>query len=129
MASASTVATPFSRSIPATVLLPQPMLPVRPMTFMGRPMLLLRLAARAEVRAALRDDDPADRPAASVARLVGAPVDHQPLGVVAGLAVGAHVVADAVAAVRDPLAEDRADGPMQPPHLVIVQGVRRAKRV
>ena len=125
-ASRSIIATPISRSQPATVDLPQPMLPVRPMTFMRPPVALcLRrlLAVRAEVGAALPDHDPLDRPAAPEARLAGPPIDHQPLGVVAGLVIGPDVVAEAGAPVADPLAQDRADGAMQTAHLVRRQRV------
>ena len=126
--SASMVATPRSRSIPATVLLPQPMLPVSPMTFMPRSMVAPAgsagrsgccagrpRSARSAGRIGSRAARSADRPPAA---------RRWPR-----LAVGPHVVAEARPAVGDPLAQDLPDRPMQSPHVLRLEGVRGAQRV
>src|SRR5688500_7341958 len=128
-ASASTVATPLSRSIAATVLFPQPMLPVRPMTFMSPPMLALGLAMRTEVSAPLAHHDALDPAPASVAWLLRSPIHRQPFRVLPGLAVRADVIAEARAAVRDPLAQDLAYCAMKPSHFTCNQRVRGAQRM
>src|SRR5680860_1512083 len=70
-----------------------------------------------------------DAAAASVAGLLGASVDGQAFGVGARLAVSPHVVAEAGAAVRDPLSQDLAHRAMQAPHLALVHGVGGAQGV
>ena len=75
--------------------------------------------------AALADDDAPMRPAASVARLLGAPIDGQAFRVRARLPVNADVVAEAGAAVDDPLAEHLPNGAMQASHVALVQAVGR----
>src|SRR6266542_3197070 len=146
--SASIAATPSSRSIPATVLLPQPMFPVSPITFtrasshswarlqarLGiarsqRALAWYGLAMRAEVGRALAGDNPRHRPAAAQARSAGPLINHEPLRVPAWLPIRADVVAEAGPTVGDPLAEDGPDRPMQAPDLRWRQRVRAAQRV
>jgi len=81
------------------------------------------------VRASLPDHDAADRPSASVAGSIRAPIHREPLGVRTRLAIGSDEVADARASVQDPLAEHLPHGPMKAPHVGRIERVRSSQRL
>ena len=84
---------------------------------------------RAVMRAPLPHHDAPDRPAAAIARLIGAPIDRQPLRILARLAVRADVVAEARAPVGDPFAQDLAHGAVETPDIAGVERVGRPQRM